>query len=43
LTRAITSPNHAAAQWAFAAMMNMVKIYIAMIEAAVRGDNVSTE
>jgi len=43
LTRAIASPDRAAGQRAFAAMMTMTKIDIAAIEAAVRGDNSTTE
>jgi predicted 3-demethylubiquinone-9 3-methyltransferase (glyoxalase superfamily) len=37
LTQAISSPDRAAAQRAFAAMMTMQKIDVAAIEAAVRG------
>jgi 2-polyprenyl-6-hydroxyphenyl methylase/3-demethylubiquinone-9 3-methyltransferase len=37
LTKAYTSPDRAAAQRAFEAMMTMTKIDIATIEAAVRG------
>jgi 2-polyprenyl-6-hydroxyphenyl methylase/3-demethylubiquinone-9 3-methyltransferase len=39
LTHAYTSTDKAAAKRAFAAMMNMTKIDIATIEAAVRGDS----
>lgn len=39
LTNAYTSTDKAAAKRAFAAMMNMTKIDIATIEAAVRGDS----
>jgi 2-polyprenyl-6-hydroxyphenyl methylase/3-demethylubiquinone-9 3-methyltransferase len=37
LTKAVTGPDHAAAQRAFEAMMQMKKIDIAAIEAAQRG------
>jgi 2-polyprenyl-6-hydroxyphenyl methylase/3-demethylubiquinone-9 3-methyltransferase len=37
LTRAVTDPDPAVAKRAFDAMMEMKKIYIAAIEAALRG------